>query len=143
MTNLLKKRVFLKGNADWLSQLSSVIMKYNNTIDSSTKMTSIQANRKSNKKLIYSNLQVRSFRQQPKFNLGQLVRTADIERVFGKGDSTNGSYKLCTITEVIHDTIPSYIIDYLHERYNQNLILPTKLSLDQNNQFMKELNLIQ
>ena len=72
-----------------------------------------------------------------------MVRTADIKRVFSKGDSTNYSYKLYTVTEVIHDTIPSYRIDYLPERYNENLLLPTKLSLDKNNKIMKELNLIQ
>ena len=48
-----------------------------------------------------------------------------------------------TITEIIHDTIPSYRIDYLPERYNENLLLPTKLSLEENNKVMKELNLIQ
>ena len=47
------------------------------------------------------------------------------------------------MTEVNRDTIPSYRIDYLLERYNQNLLLPTKLSLDENNQVMKKLNLIQ
>ena len=71
------------------------------------------------------------------------MRTADIERVFSKGDSTNYSYKLYTITEVIHDTIPSYRLNYLPERYNENLLLPTKLSLDENNRVMNELNLIQ
>ena len=33
--NLLKKPVFLAGNADWLSELPSVIKQYNNTIHSS------------------------------------------------------------------------------------------------------------
>ena len=47
------------------------------------------------------------------------------------------------MTEVIHDIIPSYRIDYLPERYSENLLLPTKLSLDKNNKIMKELNLIQ
>ena len=45
--------------------------------------------------------------------------------------------------EVIHDTIPSYRIDYLPETYNENLLRPTKLSFDENNQVMKKLNLIQ
>ena len=75
--------------------------------------------------------------------LGQLLRTADNKRVFSKGDSTNYSYKLYTITEVLHDTIPSYRFNYLPERYNENLLLPTKLTLDENNQVMKELNFIQ
>ena len=141
--NLLKKPVFLAVNADWISELLSVVKKYNNTIHHSTKMTPNHASKKVNEKLVYSNLQDRRAKQIPKFILGQLVRTADIKQVFSKGDSTNWSYKLYTITEVIHDTIPSYTIDYLPERYNQNLLLPTKLSLEQNNQIMKELNLIQ
>ena len=143
MRNLLKKPVFLVGNADWLSELPSVVNKYNNTIHSSTKMTPNQAYKKSNERKVYSNLRDDRIKQKPKFKLGQLVRTADIKRVFSKSDSTNYSYKLYTITEVIHNTIPSYRIDYLPERYNENLLLPTKLSLEQNNQIMKELNLIQ
>ena len=141
--NLLKKPVFLAGEASWINELPSVIKKYNNSIHSSTKMTPIQASKKSNEKEVYSNLQDRRVKRQPNIHLSQLVRTADIKRVFSKGDSTNWSYKLYTITDVIHDTIPSYRIDYLPESYNENLLLPTKLSLEQNNQIMKKLNLIQ
>ena len=141
--SLLKKPVFEKGKADWLSELPSIIKQYNNTIHHSIKMTPIQASKKSNEKTVYSNLRDDRQKQRPKYKLGQLVRTADIKRVFSKGDSTNYSYKLYTITEIIHDTVPSYRIDYLPERYNQNLLLPTKLTLEENNQVMKELNLIQ
>ena len=141
--SLLKKPVFEKGRADWLSELPYVIKQYNNTIHSSIKMTPNQASKKSNEKLVYSNLQDRRVKKLAKFKLGDLVRTADIKRVFSKGDSTNWSYKLYTITEVIHDTIPSYRLDYLPERYNENLLLLTKLTLEENNQVMKELNLIQ
>ena len=105
--NLLKKPVFEKGNANWLSELPSVIKKYNNTIHHSTKMTPIQASKKTNEKLVFSNLRDDREKQKPKFKLEDLVRTADIKRVFSKGDSTNWSYKLYTITEIIYDTIPS------------------------------------
>ena len=104
-------------------------------------MTPNQASKKSNEKLVYNNLQDRRVRQQPKFQLGQLVRTADIEKVFSEDDSTNWSYKLYTITEVTDDTIPGYRRDYLPERFNESLLLPTKLSLKQNNHGMKKLNL--
>ena len=140
---LLKKPVCEKGNANWISELPSVVKKYNNTIHSSIKMTRNQASKKSNERKVFSNLQDQRVRKKPKYKLGQLVRTADIKRVFSKGDSTNYSYKLYAITEVIHDTIPSYRIDYLSERYNENLLLPTKLTYDENNKIMKELNLIQ
>ena len=139
----MKKPVFLKGNADWLSELPSVIKKYNNTIHSSTKMNPVQSSKKSNEKLVYINLKDDREKQQLKYKLGQPVRTSDIKKVFSKGDCTNYSYKLYIITEVIHDTNPSYRLNYLPERYNESLLLPTKLSLEQNNQFLKELNLIQ
>ena len=106
-------------------------------------MTPIQASKKSNEKLVYSNLQDKRKILDPKYKLGQLVRTADIVREFSKGDSTNWSYKLYTITEVTHDTIPSYRIDHLPEIYNENLLLLTKLTLERNNNVMKELKLFQ
>ena len=141
--NLLKKPVFEKRNADWLSEVPSVIKKYNITIHSSTKMTPNQASKNSNEKVVFDNLIDDRQEQRSKFKLGQLVRTADIKKVFSKSDSTNYGYKSFTITEVIHDTIPSYRKNYLPERYNENLLLPTKQSLDENNQIMKELNLNQ
>ena len=103
-----------------------------------------QASKKSNEKeVVSSNLQDKRRKLNPKYKLGDLGRTSDIRKVFSKGDSTNYSYKIYTITQVIHDTIPSYRIDYLPERYNEKLLLPTKLSLEQNDQIMKKLNLIQ
>ena len=96
--SLLKEPVFARGRADWLSELPSVIKKYNNTTHSSTKMTPIQASKKSNEKAVFDNLRDDRQKQRPKYKLGQLVRTADIKRVFSKGDSTNWSYKLYTIT---------------------------------------------
>ena len=107
------------------------------------KRTPIQPSNKSNEKEYYSNLKDNKESQKPKFKLGLLVRTAEIKRLFSKGDSTNWSYNLYTITKVIHDTIPSYRIKYLSERYNQNLLPPTKLSLEKNNKVMKKLNLIE
>ena len=71
LRNLLKKPVFEKGNADWLSELPSVTKQYNNTIHSSTKMTPIQASKKSNEKEVYSNLRDDRVKQKPKFKLGQ------------------------------------------------------------------------
>ena len=50
MRNLLKRRFFLAGNADRLSELPSVIKEYNNTIHHSKKMTPNQASEKSNEK---------------------------------------------------------------------------------------------
>ena len=125
-----------------LSELPSVIKQYNNTIHHSIKMKPIDASKNSNQKLVYNNLKDDREVRKPKFKLGQLVCTADIEKVFSKGDSTNYSYNIYTITEVIHDTIPSYRFNFLPERYNENLLLSTNLTVDEINKVMKELNLI-
>ena len=141
--NFLKKPIFDKGKPDCLNEIPSVFKKNKNTIQSSIKMTPIQVSKNRNKKEVYSNLRDDREIQKPKYKLGQLVRTANIKRVFSKGDSTNYSYKLLTLTEVIHDTKPSYRLNYLPERYNENLLLPAKLSFEENNQVMKKLNSIQ
>ena len=140
---LLKKPVFERGKVNWLIELPTVIKQYNNTIHHSMKMTPVEASKKTDEKIVHSNLKDNREIQKPKFKLGQIVCTADIKRVFSNGDSTNWSYKLYTITEVIHDTIPSYRLKYLPERYNENLLLPTKLTLDENNQVMKKMILVQ
>ena len=106
-------------------------------------MTPIQARKKSNERKVYSNLKDKREIQKPKHKLGQLVRTADIKKVFSKGDITSYSFLLYSLTEFIHDTIPSYRSDYLPERYSENLIIPTNLTLEENNQVMKKIILIQ
>ena len=87
--SLLKKPVFEKRKANWLSALQSVIKQYNNPVHHSNKLTPIEASKKANEKQVYSNLQDRRIRQKPKYKLGQLVRTIDIREVFSKGDSAN------------------------------------------------------
>ena len=141
--NLIKKPVFEKGNADCLSETPSVYKKHNNTIHHSIEMTPFQASKKSNEKKVFSNLNDKREIRKPKFKLVQLIRTADIKRVFGKGESTNYCFKLYTIREVIHDTVPSYGNDYLPERHTEILVLPTKLTLDEYNKGIEDLKIFQ
>ena len=75
--NLLKKPVFEKGNDIWLNKLSSVFNKYNITIHYSNNRTPIQASKKVKEEEVYFNLKDNREIQKPKFQLGQLVRTAD------------------------------------------------------------------
>ena len=106
-------------------------------------MKPIDASKKAKENVVQTNLRDHRQKRKPIFHLGHIIHPADIKKVFSIGGSTNWSFKLYTITELIHDTIPGYRIDYLPERYNQNLLLPTKLTLEENNQVMKELMLIQ
>ena len=90
MEFIQRKPLFQKGNADLLSELPTVIKQFfNDTVHHSMKMTAIQASKKSNEKLVYPNLEDDRKIETSKSKSGELVRTADIERVFSKGDSTN------------------------------------------------------
>ena len=74
-------------------------------------MTPNQAKKKIMAKKLFSNLQNKREKYEPKFKLGLLARTADIQKLFSKEVSTNRSYKLYGSTEVIHVTTTSYKIN--------------------------------
>ena len=105
--DLLKRPAFEKGDGNWIDVLPTITKQYNNRIDSSTKLIPIQASLKKNEGFVYKSLIDKRKKVKPKFQMNDLVRTADLKRTFSKGDTTNWSYKLYKITEVINDIIPS------------------------------------
>ena len=62
---------------------------YNIRIHSSTKLTPIQASLKKNEGYVYKNLLDKRKKIKPKFEISNLVRTADLKKPFSKGDTTN------------------------------------------------------
>ena len=104
-------------------------------------MTPIQASLKKNEGFVHKNLLDKRKKVSPKFQINGLVGTADLRKPFSKGDTTNWSDKLSKITEIINDTIPSYKIDSLTERYNEALLKNTNLTMKENNNVMKKLRL--
>ena len=139
--DLLKKIVFEQGDAKWIDILQSITKQYNNRVHSSTKLSPKAASLKNNEGYVYKNLLDKRKKVKPKFQINDLVRTADLKRTFSKGDTTNWSYKLYKITEIINVTIPSYKIGNLTERYNESLLKKTELTLKENDAVMKKLNL--
>ena len=139
--DLHKKPVFEQGDAKWIDILPTITKQYNNKVHSSTKLTPIQASLKKNEGFVHKNLIDKRNKIKPKFQINDLVRTADLKKTLSKGDTTNWSYKLYKITEIINETIPSYKIDNLKERYNEALLKKTELTLEENNAVMKKLNL--
>ena len=138
---LLKKIVFEQGDGNWIDILQTITKQYNNKVHSSTKLSPKDASLKKNEGLVYKNLLDKRKKVKPKYEIGDLVRTADLKKRFSKGDTTNWSYKLYKITEIINDTIPTYHIDNLPERYNESLLKKTELTLKQTYNVMKKLNL--
>ena len=139
--NLLKRPVFEKGDGNWIDVLQTITKQYNNRIHSSTKLTPIQASLKKNEGIVYKNLLDERKKVTPKFQVNDLVRTADLQKTFSKSDLTNWSYNLYKIKEIISDTIPTYHLDNLPEGYNEALLKKTELTLKENKDVMKKLNL--
>ena len=139
--DLLKKIVFEQGDAKWMDVLSTITKQYNNRVHSSTKLTPIQGSLKKNESFVYKNFLDKRKKIKPKFQLNDLVRTADLRKTFSKGDTTNWSYKLYKITEILNETIPSYKINNLPERYNESLLKKTDLTIKENNSVMKKLKI--
>ena len=140
--DLLKKIIFEQGDAKWIDVLPTITKQYNNRIHTSTKLSPKDASLKKNEGFVYINLLDKRKKIKPKFQINDLVRTADLKRTFSKGDTTNWSYKLYKITEIVNDTIPSYKINNLSERYNESLLKKTELSLKENDNVMKKLKII-
>ena len=135
--DLLKKIVFEQGDANWIDILPTITKQYNSRIHSSTKLSPKDASLKKKEGFVYKNLLDKRKKIKPKYQINDLVRTADLKRTFSKGDTTNWSYKLYKITEIINDTIPSCKIDNLSERYNESLLKKTNLTMKENNSVMK------
>ena len=92
--DLLKRPVFEKGEGNWIDVLPKVTKQYNTRIHSSTKLTPIQASLKKNEGYVYKKLLDKRKKIKAKYEIGDLVRTADIRKTFSKSDTTNWSYKL-------------------------------------------------
>ena len=75
------------------------------------------------------------------FQVDDLLRTADLKKTFAKSDTTNWSYKLFKITEINHGTIPIYHIDNLKERHKETLSKKTELTMKENKDLLRKINL--
>ena len=141
LRDLLKKPVFEKKNGNWIDILVTITKQYNNRVHTSTKLTPIEASLKKNGGYVYKYLIDKRKKVTPKCQINDLVRTADLKKTFSKSDMTNWSYSLNKITEIVDDTIPSYKINNLPERYNEALWKKTKLTMKENRDVMKKLNI--
>ena len=139
--DLLKRPVFEQDDANWIDILPTITKQYNNRVHSSTKLSPKDASLKENEGFVYKNLLDKRKKVKSKFRKNDLIRVADLKKTFSKSDTTNWSFELYKISEIINDTIPSYKIDNLKERYNESLLKKTELTLKENKDVMKKLNL--
>ena len=130
-----------KRDGKRIDVLPTITKQYNNKTHLSTKLTPIQASLKKIEVSVYKNLVDKRKKITPKYQLNNLVRTADLKKTFSEGDTTNWSYKLYKITEIFNDTFPSYRLDNLPERHNESILKKTDLTLNENKDVMKKLKI--
>ena len=87
--DLLKKIVFERGDGNWIDVLPTITKQYNNRVHTSTKLCPKDGSVKKNEGCVYKNLLDKRKKITPKFQINDLVRTADLKKMFSKGDTTN------------------------------------------------------
>ena len=121
--------------------LPTIMKQYKNPVHSSTNINPIQPSLKKIEAFVNDNLSENRKKIKPIFQVNDLVRAADLKITFPKSDTTSWSYKLYKNTEFIKDTKPIYRIDILPQRYNEALLKKPNLTMKENNDVMKKLNL--
>ena len=124
------------GDSEWIDVLPKLPKQYRSRIHSTTNLTPIQASLRKNEGYVYNNSSDKRNKIKPKFQINDLVRTADLKKIFSKGDTTIWPYKLYKITEIINDTITIFKIDNLPERHNESLLKKSELTLKENKDVM-------
>ena len=88
---LLKKPVFERGDASRIDNLPTKTKQYNNRVHTSTKLSPKDASLRKSERFAYNNLLDKRKNVESKIQVNNLVRTADLVKMFSKGDPTNWS----------------------------------------------------
>ena len=91
------KTISQSGKGNWVDILPIIAKQFINRTHSSSKLNPNQASSKTNEVYNYLYLLDKRREIKTKYKIGYLVRTADLKKMFSKGDTTNWSYKLYEI----------------------------------------------
>ena len=126
-----------KVDGIWIDIVPKITKLYIKRTHSSTKVTPIQASLKKNEGFVYQNFLDKRKKIKLKFQGNDLIKRADLKKTFSKSDTIIWSYELYKNTETVNDTIPTFYLDNLLERYNEALLKTTDLAMKENFSVMK------
>ena len=92
--DLLKTVVFERIDANWIDVFPTFTRQYSNGIPSSNKLQPNEGSLKKNEGSAYNNSLDKGEKIKSKFEVNDLIRTADIKKTFSKSYTTNWSYEL-------------------------------------------------
>ena len=96
--------------------LPDIINEYNNSYQSSIKMSPVKASKKKNKGIIYYNLysNLKATKTKPKFKVGDTVRISKYkQKTFDKRYTPNWTEEILIISEVLNSNPYTYKIVWL------------------------------
>ena len=102
--SLLGKLVSGKGSANGIELLTTFTKKYNKAKHSTFKLIPVKASSKKNENDVLEKLKNKRDRRTQMIKVADLVGTADLTRMFPKGNITSWSHKIYSITDFINDT---------------------------------------
>ena len=89
--DFLGRRVFERGDANWINVLPVITKKCNDRVHTSNILRPIQASLKKIEGFVYHNLLGKRKEMKPKLQVNNRVRVADLKRTFSESDTTDWS----------------------------------------------------
>ena len=102
-----------KSTNNFINELPGLVKEYNNTRNSSIKMTPVKASKKENELRVWRNLypkHLEIYDIKPKFSIRDKVRISEKKKTFEKGYTTRWTEEIFTIVEVKHTSPVTYKI---------------------------------
>ena len=121
MKNRMWKMFSANNNTVYWDKLKDLVDDYNNTENSSIKMSPIETSKKENEKKVFANLYgdlIYLKPKKPKFSIGDKVRISKYKRrVFDKGYTPNWTEEVFVVDKVmLTKPVTYYIVDLLGEK---------------------------
>ena len=104
--------MFINGDGNWVNILNDAVITYNNNIHSTINMTTVDASnnpdtvryiREPASQIISTSTNI-----EPKFKVGDYVRSADKRKIFSKGYTSNWNREQFEVNEVLETQPTTY-----------------------------------
>ena len=120
--NKISKMFTERDSYRYIDKIDDIVNEYNNTYQSSIKMTPVDASKKENEGIVYYNLYNKRRREmlkrnnRPKFKKGNIVRIYAFKNLFDKGNSKQWSNERFIIYKVHSSILLKYKIKGIEKK---------------------------
>ena len=143
LLHIINKPMFINGDGNWVNILNDAVVTYNNNIQSTINMTSVDASNNPDKvKYTFSFKNIK-----PKLKVGDYVRNADKHNIFSKGYTSNWNRELFKVIEVLKTQPPTFKVEDINGeiiecKYYKQELLKSEFDFESNNKVLESLDII-